>query len=93
MNYGSEWRERRRMFYQHFHPATPHRLVSVRASHSLVNQLVKDTDTRAHNERLRHFAGSIIMMIVYVFIYISAEDFLLTYSEAMVTCLKYAMTP
>lgn len=67
MNYGTEWRERRRMFYQHFHPADRHRPVSLKASHTLVNQLVKETDTRAHNEHLRHFAGAIIMMIMCVF--------------------------
>ncbi|SJL09865.1 related to cytochrome P450 CYP2 subfamily [Armillaria ostoyae] len=65
MRYSDRWRMYRRTFHQYFQPrAVPaYNPVQMKASSVLLQQLDKSPDAFVHH--VRHYAGSIIMKIVY----------------------------
>ncbi|KAI8996249.1 cytochrome P450 [Trametes punicea] len=65
MGYGENWRERRRVFHQYFHPnaATTYRPKELKVARELLRRLLETPeDFMVH---LRHMAGSLILGIVY----------------------------
>ncbi|PBK75888.1 cytochrome P450 [Armillaria solidipes] len=65
MRYSDRWRMHRRMFHQSFQPrAVPaYNTVQMKATSVLLQQLHKSPDAFVHH--VRHYAGSVIMKIVY----------------------------
>ncbi|KAK0500354.1 cytochrome P450 [Armillaria luteobubalina] len=65
MRYSNRWREHRRMFHEYFQlRAVPeYYLVQMKATSTLLQQLLKSPDRMFHH--VRHHSGSIIMKTVY----------------------------
>ncbi|KAK0236123.1 cytochrome P450 [Armillaria nabsnona] len=65
MRYSDWWRMHRRMFYQSFQPRAvlAYNPVQMKAAPVLLQQLHKSPDAFVHH--VRHYAGSVIMKIVY----------------------------
>ncbi|PBL03378.1 cytochrome P450 [Armillaria gallica] len=65
MRYSDQWRTYRRMFHQYFQPrAVPaYNPVQMKATSVLLQQLHKSPDAFVHH--VRHYAGSVIMKVVY----------------------------
>ncbi|KAH9929328.1 cytochrome P450 [Fomitopsis serialis] len=65
MGYGDRWRERRRVFHQHFHPAAAlqHRPRALKGARVLLNRLLDTPDDFMGH--LRHMAGSLIIGVAY----------------------------
>lgn len=65
MGYGDHWRERRRIFHQHFHPtaALQYRPRAIRGARVLIQRLLETPDDFMMH--LRHMAGSLIIGVAY----------------------------
>ncbi|PCH43276.1 cytochrome P450 [Wolfiporia cocos MD-104 SS10] len=65
MGYGDRWRERRRIFHQHFHPsaALQHRPKALKGARVLLYRLLETPDD--FMTHLRHMAGALIIGVAY----------------------------
>nr|BAL05123.1 cytochrome P450 [Phanerodontia chrysosporium] len=65
MRYGDAWKERRRLFHQHFRPrvVSQYNLKQVKAARSLLHSLLESP--RVFSEHIRFMASSLILDIVY----------------------------